>query len=104
VGADQFVFTSVEESAPAAADQILDFSKAQGDRIVLSLIDADHAIPDDQAFIFVTDPAFTGAGQVRAFQSGSETLILLNTDVDADAEMMIRVTGVHAVDASCFVL
>ena len=50
-------------------------------------------------------PTFTAAGQVSWFnEPGSDTYILLNTDGDAAADGVIRVLGVHSVDASWFVL
>jgi hypothetical protein len=48
---------------------------------------------------------FTAAGQVGWFnEPGSDTYILLNTDGDAASDGVIRVLGVHSIDASWFVL
>jgi hypothetical protein len=86
-----------------------DFNAAIGDLIVLNLIDADgNAGNGDTAFTFIGDASnqlFTAPGQVSWFnEPGSDTYILLNTDGDVAADGVIRVLGVHSVDASWFVL
>ena len=40
----------------------------------------------------------------RVNEPGSDTYILLNTDGDAASDGVIRVLGVHSIDASWFVL
>ena len=60
----------------------------------------------DTAFSFIGtayDP-FTAAGQVCWLPGETDTYILLNTDGDAAIDGVIRVLGVHEVDASWFVL
>jgi beta-glucanase (GH16 family) len=52
-GADTFVFKATSDSTPAAPDQILDFSHAQGDKIDLSAIDANTKHAGDDAFKLV---------------------------------------------------
>ncbi|HEY7384623.1 MAG TPA: hypothetical protein VH743_13220, partial [Beijerinckiaceae bacterium] len=74
---------------------IHDFNFADGDRIRLAAIDANETVGGDQAFDFIGTAAFSAAGQIRFFTTGSETRILLNTDSDSSAEAMIRVSGVH---------
>ena len=65
-GADRFVFSDVSHSQPGALDQITDFSGAEGDRIDLTLIDANTILAGDQAFVFLGAATFTGAaGQLR---------------------------------------
>lgn len=51
-GADRFFYNTVAESTAAATgrDTILDFSRAQADRIYLNLIDANTMLAGDQAF------------------------------------------------------
>ena len=94
---DTFVFNDTAETGvtTASADRIHDFSFADGDRIRLAAIDADVTVAGDQAFDFIGSAAFSAAGQIRFFTTGSETRILLNTDSDSAAEAMIRVGGVH---------
>jgi Ca2+-binding RTX toxin-like protein len=110
-GGDIFVWHSITEmgsTVDANSDTVgSDFNAAIGDLIVLSLIDADgNAGNGDTAFSFIGtayDP-FTAAGQVSWLVGETDTYILLNTDGDAATDGVIRVLGVHAVDASWFVL
>jgi Ca2+-binding RTX toxin-like protein len=89
-GADRFVFETLDDSSNAAPDQIHDFSTAQGDRIDLSLIDADTGTAGNQAFTYIGTGDFTGvAGQLN-FQNG-----LIQGDVTGDggADFRIEVNG-----------
>ena len=106
-GPDLFVWTSIAESRAAfdQADVITDFDRAAGDLISINSIDANPAVAGDQAFTFIGPAAsFTAPGQVSFTNDGTDTFILLNTDSDAAQEMTIRLSGVHQVDASFFVL
>ncbi len=96
-GADVFVFTALGDSSPsrASADVIADFGPG-ADRIDVSAIDARLATPGADDFTFVGTGAFTGDGQMRAVQSGSDTLLLFNTGGDRVAEMIVVLTGVKA--------
>ena len=101
-GADKFVF---DDSNIAAhdADQILDFSHAQHDKIDLSAIDADTTAAGDQAFAVVG--TLTGAGQLAVVHvSGTTYRVDLSVDADASAEMSIIVVSSAAPVASDFVL
>lgn len=106
-GLDQFRFNSLLDSstAIAAADVIGDFRKG-ADRIDVSAIDAKAALPGNQAFAFIGDHAFTAAGQISAsYHAGTnETIVRLNTDGDAAAEMLIRLTGHINLSAQDFIL
>ena len=110
-GGDIFVWHSITEmgsTVDANSDTVgSDFNAAIGDLLVLNLIDADgNAGNGDTAFSFIgtADNPFTAAGQVSWLIDGTDTFILLNTDGDAATDGVIRVLGVHAVDASWFVL
>jgi Ca2+-binding RTX toxin-like protein len=112
-GADVYVWGSITEmgSTLGANSDTLgsEFNAAIGDLIVLSLIDADgNANNGDTAFTFIGDASnqlFSAAGQLSWFnEPGSDTYILLNTDGDVAADGVIRVLGVHEVDAGWFVL
>src|SRR5262245_13858237 len=108
-GGDVFVWTATAESgvAGADADVITDFNRAVGDLIAVNPIDADgDASNGDTAFTFVAGDGatFTGAAQITYFTTVTDTYILFNTNADMFQEMTIRVVGVHAVDASWFVL
>ena len=87
-GADLFVFGS---AAAADGDLVADFAAAQGDRLILTLIDADTTLAGNQAFAWIGDKAFAGvAGQLR-FDAG---VLEGDTDGDAVAEFRIALTGV----------
>lgn len=78
-GADRFDFNFRDESDPKLPDRILDFSRAQGDKIDLAGIDANEQVTGNQAFTFIGRGEFTGAGQVRFFQRDGDTIIEANT-------------------------
>jgi serralysin len=109
-GGDIFVWHSITEmgsTVDANSDTVGDFNAALGDLLVLNLIDADGIAGNgDTAFSFIgtADNPFTAAGQVSWLIGGTDTYILLNSDNDAAVDGVIRVLGVHAVDASWFVL
>ncbi|MGO4123690.1 calcium-binding protein [Inquilinus sp. YAF38] len=105
-GADRFVLTAVSHSAVGAADRITDFSRAQGDKIDLSAIDANTAVAGDQAFTFIGGGAFTHqAGQLRAAAT-SPGVITIAGDLNGDgvSDFHIQLTGAFALQASDFVL
>jgi Ca2+-binding RTX toxin-like protein len=115
-GADTFVWTSTTETLQAGdqADVITDFNRAEGDRIDVSFIDADgNAANGNQAFTFVgvvnfSTNFFTGPGQIAYFNTGTDTYILLNTQVGPGPtdfeEATIHLTGSFVIDASWFIL
>jgi Ca2+-binding RTX toxin-like protein len=100
LGADTFKFLSVGEAAALGygfTDYIPDFSEAEGDKIDLSLIDANFLVAGDQAFGFIGNGAFTGAaGELRfnttfGFVEGDVT-----GDAVADFQIEIDLTGIGA--------
>lgn len=106
LGADRFDFNAVAESTVAAGgrDTIADFSRAAGDKIDLSTIDASAAAAGNQAFAFIGTAAFTAAVQVRYAQSGGDTYLYANVDANLAPDFAIRVTGLVAFVAADFVL
>jgi Ca2+-binding RTX toxin-like protein len=108
VGADRFRFADAAHSPNVAGqrDRILDFVRAEGDRIDLSLIDASSLLPGNQAFAFVAaGGAFTAAGQVRAVASGASYVIQGNTDANlATFEFSAILVSASAPVAADFVL
>ena len=106
-GADVFVWEDVSETGATAstADRVLDFSAAQGDRIDLSAIDAIKATAENDQFQFVGAGAFTGAGQIRVFKSGSVLYIQGNTDnVTSTVEFMISLGSIASLDEASIIL
>lgn len=81
-GADYFVFQSVSDSpASSGRDKITDFSGAAGDKIDVSLIDADLTQPGNQAFTQGT------------YVSG-----ILTGDVIGGADIQIELVGAPALN------
>jgi Ca2+-binding RTX toxin-like protein len=93
MGADQFVFSSVADSRVGGGrDFIVDFSRAQGDRIVLSTIDANTGAAGNQAFTFIGAAAFTKkAGQLRYQKADGNTY--LQGDVNGDGLADLGITS-----------
>lgn len=113
VGSDQFVFTQIRDTTASAttADRITDFVHGT-DRINLSAIDASSVLSGNNAFVFLgtglAGTAATGAVTFHQFNnigtSNDYTLVYLDTDADAAAEAVIRLTGLQALTASDFLL
>ncbi|WP_435201527.1 calcium-binding protein [Qipengyuania sp. 902] len=105
-GGDTFVFASLghSSSSAGAADTITDFSKAQGDIIDLSAIDANANVGGNQGFAFVGQAAFSGtAGELRyEYDGGGDTLLLLDVDGDGSSDMTVRLTGEIALTGAQF--
>ena len=101
-GADTFVFTSLSDSRPGSArDVITDFSRGDGDYIDLRSIDADTSRSGNQAFDFIGTKGFSGeAGELR-FKSG-----IVSGDVDGDgvADFQIKVDDFTKMYAGDFLL
>jgi Ca2+-binding RTX toxin-like protein len=95
-GADGFVYTALAQSGTTAGtrDIIADFVHLT-DKVDVHLIDAIAGGSDD-AFSFIETDPFTGAGQIRAVQSGGDTILKFNTEGPDTAEMTILLAGVDA--------
>lgn len=106
-GADRFVFARLSDCAvdAEAFDLIEDFSRAQGDKISLSKIDARTGVSGNQAFVFIGEAAFGGVkGQLR-FDTFADAL-LVQGDVNGDgrADFQFAVVGTADLRAADFVL
>jgi Ca2+-binding RTX toxin-like protein len=105
-GNDIFDFDRIADSASGAStrDAITDFNFGN-DRIDLSSIDA---IPggSNSAFSFIGTAAFSGLGQVRVAQSGSNALVQVNTVSGGGPEMTIVLidTLATSINAGDFIL
>jgi Ca2+-binding RTX toxin-like protein len=106
-GSDTFQWMSTADTGLDinTADVIADFNFAEGDRIDLSLMDADGNAAGNQAFRFIGTAPFSGTpGEINyAFVDG-QTVIQLQTGIDADVEGIIRLNGFFTPEASWFVL
>jgi Ca2+-binding RTX toxin-like protein len=103
-GADRFRFADNFFSDPLGTDRILDFSRAERDRIDLSGMDADTVTEGTQTFRFVGTAAFTGsAGELR-YEVGRDTRIEADTNGDGAADLTILMDGPLALRAADFIL
>ncbi|MGF6226685.1 Ca2+-binding RTX toxin-like protein [Inquilinus ginsengisoli] len=106
-GADRFVLAAAAHSVVGAnADRIGDFSRAEGDRIDLSAIDASTALAGNQAFSFIGSGLYTGvAGQLRfAVTSPTTTTIAGDLNGDGASDFHIVLAGSIALVAADFIL
>jgi Ca2+-binding RTX toxin-like protein len=89
--ADKFTFNSVAESRAAGGiDRIMDFSRAQKDKIALSAIDANTTKAGNQAFSFIGTKAFSGkAGELRYQKSGSDSVVAGDVNGDGKADFTV---------------
>jgi Ca2+-binding RTX toxin-like protein len=106
LGKDVFLFDDGETGASKGkADTIVDFSRRQGDKIDLSLIDANAKKAGEQNFKFIGNKAgFSKAGEARFVKEKDATYVYLNTDNDRAAEAVIKLKGSLDVQKSWFVL
>jgi hypothetical protein len=96
-GRDRFDFNAILESGNGATlrDWITDFTvdptagAAFIDRLDFSTIDAKAGTGGNQAFDFIGSAGFTAEGQIRAVQSGANTIVLVNTTGAGGAEMAV---------------
>jgi Ca2+-binding RTX toxin-like protein len=104
-GADRFDYDYTFESMTMAPDRIVDFSRAQGDKLDLRGIDA-NAQPEDgnQAFAFIGQKQFTAAGQLRFFQQDGDTYVQANTSGTSGAEMTIKIDPLVSFQEADFLL
>jgi Ca2+-binding RTX toxin-like protein len=110
-GADCFVYRAVSDSrvltGPDQRDLIRDFSRAEGDRIDLSGIDADATLPGRQAFVFVSEPGGQpGRGELSVFTVSLvlRTFVVANVDDDPAPDLQILLDGLIPFTAGDFIL
>ena len=93
-GADKFVYLSARDTG----DLILDFSRAEGDRIDLSAF-------DDLEFAgALSSPGAVGAGQVGFTQADGQTTVYVDTDGVAGADLEITLNSLVNLMAGDFIL
>ena len=106
-GADRFAYLKATDSTfgHGGRDVITDFSQAQGDRIDLTVLDADTGTAGNQAFSFIGSSTFSAAGQVRfSHPTAYSTKIELNLDSDPTGEMSIELAGKITLESGDFLL
>jgi Ca2+-binding RTX toxin-like protein len=106
-GADRFVFDDGEFGgmSRSTADYIGDFSRAEGDKIDLRLVDANAGVAGDQAFSFIGSQQFSGvAGQLRYHISDGDTFIEGDINGDGVADFVIFSEVALNMQATDFVL
>ncbi len=106
-GADRFEFDDGELGGltRATADYIEDFSRAEGDRIDLRLVDAKTGVVGDQAFRFIGSQGFTGtAGDLRYYTANGDTFVTGDTNGDRQADFLIYLEGTLSLNAGDFLL
>ena len=106
-GADLFVFRAVQHSGFAAEgrDTILDFNGTAGDRIDLSVIDANTRQAGNQAFSFIGSAAFSGhAGELRVVRGAADTFVYGDVNGDGNADFALHLEGALALRQGFFLL
>ena len=106
-GADRFIFATGDLSADRATSAlILDFTRADGDKIDLSAIDANIATKADEAFSFLGVAAFTRhAGELVLQQNGAYWDVMGDTNGDGRADFVLEFSSKAGVPiASDFIL
>ena len=104
-GNDLFVFRRHTDSSASSfeRDTIMDWNK--GDKIHLSLMDANANLAGDQGFAFIGKADFSEkAGQLRAFQSGGSTYVQGDIDGDGSADFAIKIAGLVTLGSADFAL
>ncbi len=105
-GLDRFRFQqSALGPAATTATTMEDFSRTDGEKLDLALIDAIAGTVTNDAFSFIGTAAFNGTpGQLRWEDQGSVRLIQGNVNNDTVADLTIFVKAAGPVDANWFVL
>ncbi|MBR0557767.1 calcium-binding protein [Ciceribacter sp. L1K23] len=106
-GKDTFVFKALSDSTTTASgrDTIFDFSRADGDKIDLSQIDANSKVAGNNAFAFIGAKAFTGkGGEVRVEKMASDTYIYADVNGDKKADFAIHLDDAVTLTADYFTL
>jgi VCBS repeat-containing protein len=99
---DRFVFNDISHSPAKAPDTVMDFAPGR-DVIVLTRIDAIAGGSDD-AFTFVGDGPFAGAGSLRAEQTTDGTVVSADVDGDDVAVFSLLLLGALSLTAADFAL
>jgi hypothetical protein len=92
-------------SGNGGADMITDFLSSSGDKINVSLIDANTTNRGNDAFSFIGSGAFSHvAGDLRYNVVGSDLYLRGDMNGDGVADLVIRLLGVGSVAGTDFIL
>lgn len=101
-GADTFVFARAKD---IRGDVVRDFDGDEGDQLDLSAVDANENRNGTQHFTFIDDDRFGGtAGELRASETGSRTIVAGDTDGDGKADFRLVLAGDVSLDSDDFLL
>lgn len=107
-GRDVFIYADTADStfAGSGRDRIDNFSRADGDRIDLSAIDARPDIAGDQAFSFIGRTSYEAGlpGQLKIVEIAGGLMIYADADGDGASEMTIFLSGIANLTAADFIL
>lgn len=106
-GADSFIFKAGDlvGGPQASMDVILDFSRAEGDKIHLVELDANLLTPVNDAFKFIGASAFHKiAGELRYEVVNGSAFVYGDMNGDGQADLKIQLVGVTNLQASDFAL
>lgn len=100
-GADQFVYNNLE----AAGEVIFDFSRADGDKVILTALDSNTVATGNQAFAFIGTAGFSKvAGQLRYEVSGTDSYVMGDLNGDGLADFKLLMKNVTSLQSSDFML
>lgn len=111
-GSDTFVFLQVGDDYDSGVgagnrDAITDFASAEGDKIDVTLIDADRGNGTFDEFVFAgeADIGSLDTTEIGFFETGGVTIVHANTGADPGSsfEIQLRGTG-HDLSADDFIL
>ena len=103
-GKDIFMFRD-GDSVPGAMDIITDFSRAQGDKIDLNMIDAKAGTPANDKFTFIGTADFHKvAGELNYKVVNGNAIVSGDMDGDGRADFILQVNNTSSLLATDFVL
>lgn len=92
-GSDTFDYNAISEAPTSGGlERIMDFLQGS-DVIDLSGIDANSVIAENQAFNFISNAAFTSAGDLRFSFDGTSTILEGDVNGDLSADFKVALLG-----------
>lgn len=106
-GKDSFIFRpgDLDGTTKAAPEVITDFSRADGERVSLSAIDARSGTIANDAFNFIGSNAFSGkAGELRFELVNGSAMVMGDVNGDKIADFAIHMQGMTTMVSTDFIL